>query len=112
MSEAERLRRHFSETYQNPQALGKASFQKEFDSILNDHINQKNRLHEDNIKMQKKNQEANSPKAIKKAKWTLYAGASLFFLITLPLLNSLVTKYKVEKEMEVMLKQQWEIANK
>lgn len=50
MSEAERLRRHFTGAYESPDTLAKAGYQKEFDTIINDQINQKNRMYEEGIK--------------------------------------------------------------
>lgn len=50
MNEKERLRRHFKQAYEKPEVLYKAQQHKQFDEILNDQVNQKNRMYEESVK--------------------------------------------------------------
>lgn len=60
MSEAERIRRHFINVYDNVQHQTKQHYQKTFNTILNDQIDQKNQMFKDGVKVAEKMEAENN----------------------------------------------------
>ena len=65
---------------------------------MDDNIDQKNRMVEDHIEGSKTYEERSSKKGIKKMKWKVYLSFFVVCGVSFPLINSVMTKLRLERE--------------
>ena len=75
---------------------------------MDDQIDQRNRRVEDTISAAKAYEKRSSPEGLKKLKWRVYVIFFVFCGVTLPIMNSILTRYRLETEEKDKLLKKWE----
>lgn len=107
MNEAERVRRHFSNMYASDKALNKTTFQKEFSTIMDDQIDQKNRHVQDTVEASKIYEKRNTKKGSRWLRWGVWVLFLGFCGVSIPLLTSVLTKFRLEREARERMEEEW-----